>query len=115
MQQRLIQLGMRPINSIVDISNYVMLELGQPNHTFDLATIPDGRLNIRRARDGETLVTLDDIERSLVPNDGVITDESDTIISLAGVMGAPRPRSPIPRPRCCWRWRGGIRRRSPAP
>ena len=78
---------MRPINSIVDISNYVMLELGQPNHTFDLATIPDGRLNIRRARDGETLVTLDDIERSLVPNDGVITDESDTIISLAGVMG----------------------------
>jgi phenylalanyl-tRNA synthetase beta chain len=87
MQQRLIQLGMRPINSIVDISNYVMLELGQPNHTFDLATIPAGRLNVRRARDGETLVTLDDIERSLVPNDGVITDESDTIISLAGVMG----------------------------
>jgi phenylalanyl-tRNA synthetase beta chain len=87
MQQRLIQLGMRPINSIVDISNYVMLELGQPNHTFDFATIPAGRLNIRRARDGETLVTLDDIERSLVTNDGVITDESDTIISLAGVMG----------------------------
>ncbi|HAI65400.1 MAG TPA: phenylalanine--tRNA ligase subunit beta [Acidimicrobiaceae bacterium] len=87
MQQRLIQLGMRPINSIVDISNYVMLELGQPNHTFDLATIPDGRLNVRRARNGETLVTLDDIERSLVTNDGVITDASDTIISLAGVMG----------------------------
>jgi phenylalanyl-tRNA synthetase beta chain len=78
---------MRPINSIVDISNYVMLELGQPNHTFDLATIPAGRLNVRRACDGETLVTLDDIERSLVTNDGVITDESDTIISLAGVMG----------------------------
>ena len=65
----------------------VSLELGQPNHTFDLATIPDGRLNIRRARDGETLVTLDDIERLLETNDGVITDESDTIISLAGVMG----------------------------
>ncbi|NDH75466.1 MAG: phenylalanine--tRNA ligase subunit beta [Actinobacteria bacterium] len=61
--------------------------LGQPNHTFDLATIPNGRLNVRRARDGETLVTLDNIERSLVTNDGVITDERDTIISLAGVMG----------------------------
>ncbi len=84
---RLTQLGMRPINSIVDISNYVMLELGQPNHTFDLATIPNGRLRVRRARDGETLVTLDDLERELVANDGVITDESDEIISLAGVMG----------------------------
>ncbi len=87
MQNRLLQLGMRPINSIVDISNYVMLELGQPNHTFDLATVPNGKLRVRRAADGETLVTLDDVERSLVPNDGVITDESDEIISLAGVMG----------------------------
>ncbi|MEM9201787.1 MAG: phenylalanine--tRNA ligase subunit beta [Actinomycetota bacterium] len=87
MQQRLTQLGMRPINSIVDISNYVMLELGQPNHTFDLDTVPNGALNVRRAREGETLVTLDGIERSLVPNDGVITNETDEIISLAGVMG----------------------------
>ncbi len=87
MQNRLNQLGMRPINSIVDISNYVMLELGQPNHTFDLNTIPNGALRVRRARDGETLITLDDVERSLVPNDGVITNERDEIISLAGVMG----------------------------
>ncbi|NCG22686.1 MAG: phenylalanine--tRNA ligase subunit beta [Actinobacteria bacterium] len=87
MQNRLTQLGMRPINSVVDISNYVMLELGQPNHTFDLAAIPNGALRVRRARDGETLVTLDDVERSLVPNDGVITNEADEIISLAGVMG----------------------------
>ena len=87
MQNRLTQLGMRPINSIVDISNYVMLELGQPNHTFDLAMIPNGALRVRRARDGETLVTLDDVERALVPNDGVIANEADEIISLAGVMG----------------------------
>ncbi|NIR40520.1 MAG: phenylalanine--tRNA ligase subunit beta, partial [Actinobacteria bacterium] len=59
MANRLTALGMRPINSIVDISNYVMLELGQPNHTFDLATIPDGHLRVRRAAEGETLVTLD--------------------------------------------------------
>ncbi|MCH1435594.1 MAG: phenylalanine--tRNA ligase subunit beta, partial [Acidimicrobiales bacterium] len=87
MQERLTQLGMRPINSIVDISNYVMLELGQPNHTFDLDTVPNGKLTVRRARDGETLVTLDAIERSLVANDGVITDERGEIVSLAGVMG----------------------------
>ena len=87
MQERLTQLGMRPINSIVDISNYVMLELGQPNHTFDLDTVANGALVVRRAKDGETLVTLDGIERSLVSNDGVICDESGTIVSLAGVMG----------------------------
>ena len=87
MQERLIQLGMRPINSIVDISNYVMLELGQPNHTFDLGTIANGTLVVRRARDGETLVTLDGVERSLVSYDGVICDQSGEIVSLAGVMG----------------------------
>ncbi|MEQ8839726.1 MAG: phenylalanine--tRNA ligase subunit beta [Acidimicrobiales bacterium] len=87
MQNRLTQLGMRPINSIVDISNYVMLELGQPNHTFDLATVPNGHLRVRRAIDGETLVTLDDVERTLTAIDGVIADESDRVVSLAGVMG----------------------------
>jgi phenylalanyl-tRNA synthetase beta chain len=87
MQNRLTQLGMRPINSIVDISNYVMLELGQPNHTFDLATIPNGRLRVRRAAEGETLTTLDDVERTLTSIDGVIVDETDTVVSLAGVMG----------------------------
>ncbi len=84
---RLTQLGMRPINSIVDISNYVMLELGQPNHTFDLDTIANGHLKVRRAREGETLRTLDDVERTLTTNDGVITNEADEIVSLAGVMG----------------------------
>lgn len=87
MQQRLLALGMRPINSIVDISNYVMLELGQPNHTFDLAAVPGGHLRVRRARAGETLVTLDDVERALTEIDGVIADADDEVISLAGVMG----------------------------
>jgi len=87
MQNRLTQLGMRPINSVVDISNYVMLELGQPNHVFDLGTLPNGKLRVRRANDGETLVTLDENERTLIAADGVITNEADEAISLAGVMG----------------------------
>ena len=84
---RLTLAGMRPLNSIVDISNYVMLELGQPSHTFDLATVPDGLLRVRRASPGETLTTLDRLERELTAGDGVITNNADEIISLAGVMG----------------------------
>ena len=84
---RLTALGMRPINSIVDISNYVMLELGQPSHTFDLARVPGGRLRVRRARDGEALTTLDGMHRSLEPGDGVIADGHDQAIGIAGVMG----------------------------
>ncbi|MDE0267485.1 MAG: phenylalanine--tRNA ligase subunit beta [Acidimicrobiaceae bacterium] len=84
---RLTALGMRPINNIVDISNYVMLESGQPSHAFDLACIPDGRLQIRRAAAGERLVTLDGAERVLAEGDGVITDSRDRILSIAGVMG----------------------------
>ena len=61
---------MRPINSVVDVSNYVMLELGQPNHTYDLAKVPGGGLRVRRARAGETLVTLDGVERTLDAGDG---------------------------------------------
>ncbi len=87
MQNRLIALGMRPINSVVDTSNYVMLELGQPNHVFDLDTLPDGVLNVRRARDGETLITLDEAERQLIAGDGGISNSADELVSLAGVMG----------------------------
>jgi phenylalanyl-tRNA synthetase beta chain len=79
---------MRPINNVVDASNYVMLELGQPNHTYDLAKVPSGALRVRWARDGETITTLDGIERSLTGGrDGVITDSTDTAIGIAGVMG----------------------------
>jgi phenylalanyl-tRNA synthetase beta chain len=84
---RLLALGMRPINNIVDISNYVMLELGQPNHTFDLAKVPNGALRVRWARDGEVITTLDGVERALAAGDGVVADGSDTAISIAGVMG----------------------------
>jgi phenylalanyl-tRNA synthetase beta chain len=85
---RLTALGMRPINNVVDASNYVMLELGQPNHTYDLAKVPSGALRVRWARDGETITTLDGIERSLTGGrDGLITDSTDTAIGIAGVMG----------------------------
>ena len=86
-QNRLISLGMRPINNVVDISNYVMLELGQPNHTYDLAKVPEGHLSIRRANEGETITTLDGEERSLISEDGVIANIRGEAIGIAGVMG----------------------------
>ena len=87
MQQRLTLLGMRPVNSVVDVSNYVMLELGQPNHTYDLDRVPGGRLRVRWARPGERITTLDDVERELAEGDGVIADGEDRPIGIAGVMG----------------------------
>ena len=84
---RLTALGMRPINSIVDISNYVMLELGQPSHTFDLGRVRGARIRVRRARDGETITTLDGAHRTLAAGDGVIADGDDGVIGIAGVMG----------------------------
>ena len=87
MVQRLEASGMRSISAIVDISNYVMLELGQPNHTYDLELVPEGYLGVRMARDGETLQTLDDETRTLTSADGVIVNRNDEPIGLAGVMG----------------------------
>ena len=85
---RLTALGMRPINNVVDASNYVMLELGQPNHTYDLAKVPAGALRVRWARDGEVIATLDGIERTLTAGrDGVIADAADLPVGIAGVMG----------------------------
>ena len=87
MANRLTALGMRPISSIVDISNYVMLELGQPSHTFDLGRVRGARIRVRRARDGETITTLDGAHRRLATGDGVIADGDDGVIGIAGVMG----------------------------
>jgi phenylalanyl-tRNA synthetase beta chain len=84
---RLTLLGMRPINNIVDASNYVMLELGQPSHPYDLAALPGGGIRVRRARPGESMVTLDDVERRFTEDDLLIADGADTAIGIAGIMG----------------------------
>src|SRR5688572_15261659 len=85
--QRLTLAGMRPINNVVDASNYVMLELGQPNHAYDLARLPGRGLRVRMARDGETLVTLDDVDRRFSSEDLLICDAEDSPVGIAGIMG----------------------------
>ena len=84
-KKRLISAGMRPINNVVDISNYVMLEYGQPLHFFDYNKLGNNIL-VRQANEGETIVTLDGQTRELVPNDIVITDGTKPVC-IAGVMG----------------------------
>lgn len=86
MQARLLAVGMRPINVVVDVTNYVMLEMGQPLHAYDYATLPDGKIVVRTARDGEVLKTLDGVERVLTPEMLVIAD-TQKAIGLAGIMG----------------------------
>lgn len=86
MQRRLTEVGMRPISLAVDVTNYVMMLLGQPLHAFDLDTL-SGAIEVRRARSGETLTTLDDVERALTPEDLLITDGGTTPLAIAGVMG----------------------------
>ena len=81
--------GQRPINNVVDITNYVMLLTGQPMHAFDADLVAGGRLVVRRARAGETMTTLDDVERTLDPEVCVI-DDAEGPTSIAGVMGGAR-------------------------
>jgi phenylalanyl-tRNA synthetase beta chain len=85
-QMRLLAAGQRPVSNVVDASNYVMLELGKPIHTFDAAAVGEGRIIVRPARAGEPLVTLDHVARELSPDTLVIADP-DGAIGIAGVMG----------------------------
>ena len=86
MRERIRNAGMRPINNIVDITNYVMLEYGQPMHAFDFACVGNNEIHVRTARDGESIRTLDGTERKLTPSMLCICD-TDKPVAVAGVMG----------------------------
>jgi phenylalanyl-tRNA synthetase beta chain len=86
LRARLLAAGMRPISNVVDVTNYAMLTLGNPLHAFDLDTLADGRIVVRRARPGERLRTLDGVDRDLEPYDLMIAD-GERSVALAGIMG----------------------------
>jgi phenylalanyl-tRNA synthetase beta chain len=86
LKTRLLNAGMRPISNVVDVTNYVMLALGNPLHAFDLRTLRGGRIVVRRAHPGETIRTLDGVERQLEPSDLMIAD-AERSVALAGIMG----------------------------
>jgi phenylalanyl-tRNA synthetase beta chain len=86
LQRRLLLAGMRPVSAVVDVTNYVMHELGQPMHAYDADRVPRGRIVVRRARDGEELETIDHVRRRLDPSMLVIAD-AERAIGLAGIMG----------------------------
>lgn len=87
MARRLTLAGMRPINAVVDVSNYVMLDLGQPNHAYDLDRLGGHGVSVRRGRPAETLETLDGVERTLGSEDCVICDADGTPVGVGGIMG----------------------------
>ena len=89
LKARLTAAGQRPIDNVVDITNYAMLLTGQPMHAFDADLVAGGRLVVRRAGEGEVMTTLDDVERTLGP-DVCVIDDADGPTSIAGVMGGAR-------------------------
>ncbi len=86
LKQRLMAAGQRPISNVVDITNYVMLETGQPLHAFDLDEVRGARIDVRRAREGETMTTLDDVERSFGAEAALVCD-AEGPSGIAGIMG----------------------------
>jgi phenylalanyl-tRNA synthetase beta chain len=86
LKARLLGAGMRPISNVVDVTNYVMLALGNPLHAFDYAKLAGGRIVVRRAHEGERLRTLDGVDRALEPYDLMIAD-AERSVALAGIMG----------------------------
>ena len=86
MKKHLALMGLRSISNVVDITNHVLLEIGQPMHAFDLATVADRSIVVRRAQEGETITTLDEKEFQLTPNNLVICD-AEKPVALAGIMG----------------------------
>ena len=87
MAQRLVKAGMRPISNVVDVTNYVLLERNQPLHAFDLAKLGGRGIVVRTATAGETITTLDDVERELTPDDLLICDAERVPQAVAGIMG----------------------------
>ena len=85
-RERLQAVGLRPVNNVVDITNYVLLELGHPLHPFDLAKVKEGRIIVRRAKKKETIITLDGVERTL-PEGTVVIADPEKAIAIGGIMG----------------------------
>jgi phenylalanyl-tRNA synthetase beta chain len=110
MRERLRRAGLRPIRPVVDVTNYVMLELGQPLHAYDLRRLRAG-ITVRNARAGEKLLLLDGREIALDPSVLVIADEAGAV-GLAGVMGGRRAASP--RTRQTYSWKPPSSRRIPS-
>ncbi len=89
LKKKLLSSGMKPVNNVVDVTNYVMLEMGQPLHAFDLAEIKNGSLLVRNAAEGEPIRTLDGVERTLSSKDTIIADPEGPL-AIAGLMGGKR-------------------------
>ena len=88
-ERRLLLVGMRPVNSVVDVTNYIMLETGQPLHAFDLDRLTPPVISARRSKPGEKLVTLDGEER-LLPDGSIVIADSDEAVAIGGIMGGAR-------------------------
>ena len=106
---RLLSVGVRPINNVVDVTNYVMLEMGQPMHAFDVSRLGGPEIRVRRARAGESLVTLDGVTRKLDETMLVIADK-DKPIAVAGVMGGASSEVSSSPTRLRWKARGSCPR-----